>query len=129
MPTKFRPLRIDLASRRGENRLDVAREDFLRGAVAGRGVDEDFDAFLALGLAVGAIEEARDPGLGDGLRGFFDEVLDGGGADDGFGGWGCVVDYEGEGEELGPENVEERDCFGGFGFWWMVREFCVGLWY
>ena len=48
---------------------------------------------------------------------FLDEVLDIGGTDGRFGGGLGIVDYEFEGVELGPEDVEERDCFRGFGVW------------
>ena len=96
MAAELRALDADFASCCGEDGLDVAGEELLRGAAARVRVDEDFDAFLALGGAVGAVEEAREPLRGARAVGFLDEVLDAGGADEMFGGRGGlgVVDYD-----------------------------------
>jgi hypothetical protein len=115
-----RPLDIDLALRSGENRLDIPRVPFRRFTGAAVRVDEDLDALIALRLAVGAIEEARDPGRGEGVGGAgggVEGVVYVGDTDGRFGRGLRVVDGEVDLGQGGPEDVEEGNCTGGFGFW------------
>jgi hypothetical protein len=115
-----RPFDIDLTLCGGENRLDVPRVPFRGFAGPAVRVDEDLDALIALGFAVGAVEEAGDPGRGEGgggAGGGVEGVVYVGDADGGLGGGFCVVDCQVDLGEGGPEDVEKGDGASGLGLY------------
>ena len=127
-----RPLNIYFTLRSREYGFYISRVPFRRLAGSTVGVDEDFDTLVALGLAIGAVEEAREPGCGEGgggAGGGVEGVVYVGDADGGLGGGFRVVDCQVDFGQGSPEDVEKGNRAGGFGFCGEKRRVSIAGWY